>query len=233
MVAVEDLEPGDRVFVRQGERISIDGVLDEGQCTVDEAVVTGELLPVLKRTGNGGGSIVTDNAAIFTVGDHATSSIDRRITFLTGDDRKPPISLATTCTSTTCLQEFRPPARRKQFVGYNPMGQVTMVGDGTNDASALAQADLGISLGSGTALASDAADITIVDDNLASVETTFDLASAARRRAIQNTGLALLYDGITIPLAGVGLLNPLFVMAAVITSGSLIAANSFRELLNE
>ncbi|MGM0606613.1 MAG: cation transporter, partial [Halobacteriota archaeon] len=78
-VPVAELTAGDRVFVRQGERIPVDGVLVESRCTVDEAVVTGESMPIEKRAGETvlGGSIVTDGAAVVEAGTDATSSIDR------------------------------------------------------------------------------------------------------------------------------------------------------------
>ncbi len=127
-----------------------------------------------------------------------------------------------------------PPEAKAETVNRLGAGkQTVMVGDGTNDAPALATADLGIALGSGTALAADAADVAIVTDDLSSLETVFDLASAANKRVKQNIGWAFCYNGIAIPLAITGLINPLFAAVAMAISSTLVVTNSSRQLLKK
>jgi Cu2+-exporting ATPase len=124
-----------------------------------------------------------------------------------------------------------PPEAKTETVRRLGEGRtVAMVGDGTNDAPALAGADLGVALGSGTALAVDAADVAIVDDDVRSLTTAFDLAAAAGARVKQNVGWALTYNAVAIPLALFGLLNPLFAAVAMASSSLLVVTNSSRTL---
>ncbi len=163
----------------------------------------------------------------------AISDADIDVVVLTGDDARAAGRFREDDAVDQVFAGVPPEGKAETVERLKRTGQTVMVGDGTNDAPALAAADLGISLGGGTAMAADAADVALVDDDLTSVETVFELARATDRRVKGNIGWAFCYNGIAIPLAVTGLLNPLFAAVAMGASSLLVVTNSSRALLEE
>ncbi|SIR65792.1 heavy metal translocating P-type ATPase [Natronorubrum thiooxidans] len=232
---VEGVVDGQRVLVGHPDLFREQGwALEDG---LEQRVATvradGHLPVVVGRDGHAAG--------IITVGDEPRGEWERTVTaladggvdvvVLTGDDDSAAARFRAHSSIDHVFANVSPEGKTAAIRRLRADNRVAMVGDGTNDAPALAAADLGISLGGGTALAADAADLAIVEDDLAAVERAFALARGARRRVVQNLWLALVYNAIVIPVALAGLLSPVITTAALAASGLLIVGNASRPLL--
>jgi len=150
-----------------------------------------------------------------------------RTVLLTGDNRATAQAVAGIVGITDLRSEVLPDGKRDEIARLQSQGHsVAMVGDGVNDAPALAQADLGIAVGSGADVAVQAAGITLMRGDPALVPDAIAISRATHRKIWQNLAWAFAYNLLGIPLAGLGLLSPVIAGAAMAFSSVSVVSNA-------
>ena len=152
-----------------------------------------------------------------------------RPVLLTGDNEDTARAVAAEVGIDEVIAEVMPSEKAEVIRRLQSEGRVVaMAGDGVNDAPALAQADLGLSIGTGTDVAIEASDLTLVSGDLRAAGDAIRLSRATLRTIKQNLGWAFGYNVAAIPLAAIGLLNPVIASAAMAFSSLSVVANALR-----
>uniref|UniRef100_UPI003F496863 heavy metal translocating P-type ATPase n=1 Tax=Cupriavidus yeoncheonensis TaxID=1462994 RepID=UPI003F496863 len=150
-----------------------------------------------------------------------------KVVLLSGDNRRTAEAIGRQVGIDRVIAEVMPEDKVQTIQDLQKQGEVVaMVGDGVNDAPALAAADIGIAIGSGSDVAKETGSIILIRDDVRDVVASIELSRATMRKIKQNLFWAFIYNTIGIPVAAFGLLNPIFAAAAMALSSLSVVANS-------
>ncbi|MGO2004323.1 MULTISPECIES: heavy metal translocating P-type ATPase [Micrococcaceae] len=236
--------PGGGVRATVGSAVVIVGSpawLSDNGTEPDSASLTA--LSAARKQGTTAVLVAVDGAAIGVIGlrdtvrESSPAAIERlrslglRPMLLTGDNEEVAAQVATAVgiDPADVFAGVLPAGKVDKVAEMQATGAVVaMVGDGVNDAPALARADLGLAMGSGTDVAIEAADITVMGNDLAQIPQAIELSRRTLGIIRTNLFWAFLYNTIGIPVAALGLLNPMIAGGAMAASSVLVVLNSLR-----
>jgi len=221
----------DGVAVVVGRRALFEAVPAGVAAALDAAEAAGRTAVVVARGGEVVGALVVGDAVKPTSARAVAGlrALGLHPVLLTGDNARAARAVAEQVGIDEVVAEVLPQDKLGEVTRRQQSGAVVaMVGDGVNDAAALAAADLGIAMGGGTDVAIEAADLTLVRGDLGAAVDAIRLARATLRTIKANLFWAFAYNAAAIPLAAGGLLNPVIAGLAMALSSVFVVTNSLR-----
>jgi Cu+-exporting ATPase len=224
----------------QSEKVSIEQVEQD----LERLEAQGKTVMILAVNGEPAGVV----AAMDTPKENAVEAISKlksmglEVAMLTGDNETTAKAIAKQLNIDHVIANVLPWEKVNAIKKLQSEGKtVAMVGDGINDAPALAQADIGIAIGSGTDIAKETGGIVLIKDDLRDVALAVELSKKTMTKINSNLFWAFIYNTVMIPVAAIGLMNPIFAAGAmaissltVVTNSALLKLSKFKfEKLNE
>ena len=230
-----------------GVEVTIDGqkiLVGTRKLMRENAVAIEAVLPAIERMENQGKTVMlmainNQMAGLFAVADTVKENsaaaiaelknLNIDVWMITGDNERTARAIAEQVGITNIMAEVLPEHKAEKVEALKREGKVVaMVGDGINDAPALVAADVGFAIGTGTDVAIEAADITLMRGDLRGIVAAIKLSRATMRNIKQNLFWALIYNSLGIPFAAVGFLSPVIAGGAMAFSSVSVVMNALR-----